>query len=242
MEGLSCLETIDHKKRETLLNYGPNVDVGFILQRASERPSILGRTSVDQCSKTGFLTLCALAVALDRGNLIDFYEQETGIYPPDFILQPLQVFEGYSEPLFFFDSYYEEPIDYGVRSEMLIVKSYQWGTPDTGLAFNTGGKGNYVVRRDEETGVLLAERIIPNEPINYRNLEVGPYMPDFGINPKLSLGVRVRQLFYDSLREIAPDGMNDVRYIIEGLTLYGCPIDLSELTYTESRYPRMTLD
>ncbi len=242
MESLEKTEVTDHRDRQVLLNYGPNVDVDFLLQRAAENPSLFGRTSVFQCSKTGFLTLCALAVGLSRNVLIDFYENETTVYPPDFVVEPLQVFEGTSEPLYFRDPRHEEPIDFGVRTELLVVKSSQWGTPDTGLAFNTGGMGNYVVRRDEDTRVLLAERIIPNEPIDYRNLEVGPYMPDFGISPNSSLGMRVRQLFYGSLGMIAPHGLNDIEYIINGLLQYGCAIDLSELTYTESRHPRMTFD
>lgn len=242
MEGLEQTQGIDHRERQVLLNYGPNVDVEFLLQRAAERPSIFGRTSVDQCSKTGFLTLCALAVGQIRDDLIDFYENETTVYPPDFVSEPLQVFEGYREPLYFQLPCHEEPIDIGVRTELLVVKSYQWGTPDTGMAFNTGGMGNYVVRRDEDTHFLLAERIIPNELIDYRNLEVGPYMPDFGISPNSELGMRVRQLFYNSLHMVAPHGMKDIEYIINGLHQYGCVVDLSELTYTESKHPRMTFD
>jgi hypothetical protein len=242
MEDLEILEAVDNRRREVLLKYGSNVDLEFILQRATERASIFARTSYNQCSKTGFLTLCALAVGLARNTLIEFYENETGIDPPDFVLEPMQVSEGYSEPLYFWDPLNHAPVDLGVRTELLVEKGYQWGTSGTGLAFNTGGKGNYVVRRDDETGVLLAERIIPNECINYRNLEVGPYMPDFGIPPRQDLGMRVRQLFYASLNNVAPNGMYDIGYIITGLIQYGCPIDLSELTYTESKYERMTLD
>lgn len=242
MENLYSADVADHKGREVVLNYGPNVDVDFLYQRAIDRPSLFGRTSVNQCSTTGFLTLCALAVGFARSELIEFYDRYTGLNPPDFVLEPLQVFMNYPEPLCFRDPSHERPIDFGVRADLLVVKSYQWGTPETGLAFNTGGFGNYAVRRDPDTDALLAERIIPNELINYRKLSPGPYLPDFGIKPEFDAGMHLRQIFYNSLRTVAPDGMYDVNYIIEGLIRYGCPIDLSELTYTESRHQRMTLD
>ncbi len=226
----------DQKKRDVSLRFGPTVNLEFLLNRAAERPSIFGRTSKDQCSKTGFLSLCALAVAKCREELIDYYSSYTSTYPPDFILDPIQVFEGYEEPLYFFNPNTGGIEDFGVTSGLVVVKNYSWGTPDTGLAFNTGGKGNYVVRRDELTGVLLAERVIPNELINYGALIAGPYLPDFVVKVNSPAGMEVRKIFFDSLMTIAPNGVHDIEYIVNGLIGYGCGIDVSELTYTEAKY------